>query len=194
MRKLIVVNIVSLDGYFEGPGHDVMALPFDEAFDEYNVERLREAGTLVLGRNTYLGFKGYWPPVADKPDVRPVEREISRLNNAIEKVVVSDSLTEDDLDPWGDTTRIVGHAVAADQIALLKAEPGKDLLVFGSHTTWNALFVAGVVDEVHLMIGPAFLGAGTPVFEGTRHPLRLLESRVLPDSQLVLAKYSSTLG
>jgi len=194
MRKLIVVNIVSLDGYFEGPGHDVMALPFDEGFDEYNVERLREAGTLVLGRNTYLGFKSYWPPVADKPDVRPVEREISRLNNAIEKVVVSDSLTEADLDPWGDTTRIVRPAVAADQVALLKAEPGKDLLVFGSHTMWNALLVAGVVDEVHLMIGPAFLGGGTPVFEGSRLPMRLVESRVLADSQLVLAKYASTLG
>ena len=52
MRKLIVCNIVSLDGYYEGRGGDVMALPFDEGFD-YNAERLRAADTLLLGRKSY---------------------------------------------------------------------------------------------------------------------------------------------
>jgi dihydrofolate reductase len=55
---------------------------------------------------------------------------------------------------------------------------------------WNDLLVAGLVDELHLMIGPAFLGAGTPVFEGSsRVPLRLLDSRRLADSELVLVRY-----
>jgi dihydrofolate reductase len=72
MRKLIVCNIVSLDGYYEGLGKDVMALPFDEGFDKYNAERLRAADTLLLGRTTFEGFKGYWPPLADDPHVRPV--------------------------------------------------------------------------------------------------------------------------
>jgi len=85
MRKLIVYNILSLDGYYEGPGKDVMALPFDEAFDEYNAERLRAADTLLLGRTSFDGFKSYWPPVADDPKVRPIEREISRLDNAIDR-------------------------------------------------------------------------------------------------------------
>lgn len=111
MRKLIVCNIVSLDGYYEGPGNDVMALPFDEAFDEYNAERLRAADTLLLGRRSFEGFRSYWPPVADMPDVRPVEREISRLNNAIDKVVVSDSLTPEQTAPWHNT-RIVKRADA----------------------------------------------------------------------------------
>ncbi|MGP3958062.1 dihydrofolate reductase family protein [Nonomuraea sp. 3N208] len=60
MRQLIMCNIVSLDGFFEGPGGDVMALPFEEAFDDYNAERLRAVGTLLLGRRTYEGLKGYW--------------------------------------------------------------------------------------------------------------------------------------
>lgn len=80
MRKLIVCNIVSLDGFYEGPGKDVMALPFDEAFDEYNAERLRAADIFLLGRRSFEGFRSYWPSVADDPTVRPVEREISRLN------------------------------------------------------------------------------------------------------------------
>jgi dihydrofolate reductase len=189
VRKLIVCNIVSLDGYYEGPGKDVMALPFDEAFDDYNAERLRAADTLLLGRRSFEGFKDYWPPVAEKPDVRPVEREISRLDSAIDKVVVSDSLTPEQTAPWTNT-RIVKRADAHQQVAELKRQTGKEILVFGSHTMWNDLLVAGLVDELHLMIGPAFLGGGTPVFEGgTRVALRLLDARTLEGSELVLARY-----
>jgi dihydrofolate reductase len=191
MRKLIVTNIVSLDGYFEGPGQDVMALPFDEGFSEYNAERLRAADTLLLGRTTYEGFKGYWPLVADDPDVRPVEREISRLNNAIDKVVISDSLRPEETAPW-DNTRIINRRDAHEQIAELKRRPGKEILVFGSHTMWNDLLVAGLVDELHVMIGPAFLGGGTPLFQsGSRVSLRLLDARPLENSQLVLVRYRS---
>lgn len=189
MRKLIVTNIVSLDGYYEGPGNDVMALPFDEAFDEYNAERLRAADTLLLGRASYEGFKGYWPPVADDPDASPVVREISRRNDAIDKVVISDSLTPERTAPWHNT-RIVKRADAHEQVAELKRRPGKEILVFGSHTMWNDLLVGGLVDELHLMIGPAFLGAGTPVFEGrSRVPLQLIDARTLEDSELVLTRY-----
>lgn len=189
MRKLIVCNITSLDGYFEGPGKDVMALPFDEAFDAYNAERLRAADTWLLGRTSFEGFKSYWPPLADDPDVGAVEREISRLNNTIDKVVVSDSLTPEQLAPWNNT-RIVKRSDAHEQIAELKRQPGEEILVLGSHTLWNDLLVAGLVDEVHLMIGPALLGAGTPVFEGeTPVSLELLDARILDGSALVLARY-----
>jgi dihydrofolate reductase len=189
MRKLIVANIVSLDGYYEGPGKDVMALPFDEAFDEYNAERLRAADTLLLGRTSFEGFMSYWPPVVDDPEARPVEREISQRNNAIDKVVVSDRLTPDQTAPWHNT-RIVKRADANEQIADLKRQPGEEILVFGSRTLWNDLLVGGLVDELHLMIGPAFLAGGTPVFGGPeRVALRLLESRTLEGSELVLARY-----
>lgn len=189
MRKLIVCNIVSLDGYYEGPGRDVMALPFDEAFDDYNAERLRAADTLLLGRTSFDGFKGYWPAVKDNPDVREVEREISRLNGAMPKVVISDHLTAEETAPWTNTT-IVKRADAPGYVAGLKRRPGQEILVFGSRTTWNALLTEGLVDEVHLMIGPAFLGGGTPVFDGPRVPLRLLESRTLDGSELVLTRYA----
>jgi dihydrofolate reductase len=189
MRKLVVTNIISLDGYYEGPGKDVMALPFDEAFDEYNAERLRAASTLLLGRTSYEGFKSYWPSIADDASARPVLREISRRNNEIDKVVVSDSLTPDRIAPWHNT-RIVKRAEAHERMAALKSEPGEDILVFGSRTLWNDLLVAGLVDELHLMVGPSFLGGGTPVFAGRPVPLALLDSRTLPGSQLVLSRYT----
>lgn len=189
MRKLIVCNIISLDGYYEGPGKDVMALPFDPAFDDYNAERLRAAGTVLEGRTTFEQAKGYWPAIADDPNVGSVEREISGLLAAIDKVVISDSLTQEQTAPWHNT-RIVGRADAHKEIAELKRQPGKDIVVFGSHTLWNDLLAAGLVDELHLMIGAGVLGAGTPAFEGgSPVSLELLESRTLDGSQLVLIRY-----
>jgi dihydrofolate reductase len=190
MRKLIVCNIVSLDGYYEGPGGDVMALPFDAGFDDYNAERLRAADTLLLGRKSYEGFKSYWPSIADDPSFPPVEREISRLDNAIDKVVVSDTLTADQTAPWHNT-RIVRRADAHEQIAELKRGPGRDILVFGSHILWNDLLAHGLVDELHLMIGAGALGSGTPAFEGQPPvSLRLMDTRTWDGSGLVLVRYS----
>ena len=112
--------------------------------------------------------------------------------DAIEKVVVSDGLTDDDLGPWTHTTRIVRRADAHEAIAELKRGPGREILVFGSHVLWNDLLIAGLVDELHLMIGSAFLGDGVPVFTGRRADLRLLDVRQLGDSQLVLTRYAAS--
>jgi dihydrofolate reductase len=196
MRKLIVSNAMSLDGYYEGPGKNVMALfdyrwdyPTDESFDAYNAERLRAADTLLLGRVSYDGFKGFWPSVADDPAATPLQREISRLDNAIEKVVISDSLTPEEAAPWHNT-RIIGRVDAHEQIAELKRQSGKDILVFGSHTLWNDLLTKDLVDELHLMIGPVVLGAGTPLFDGQPAvSLRLIETRMWDDSGNVLVQY-----
>ena len=196
-RKLIVCNAMSLDGYYEGPSKNVMnlfdyrweAYPTDESFDAYNAERLRAADTLLLGRTSYDGFKSFWPSVADDPDARPIERKISRLNNAIEKVVVSNGLTREETEPWRNT-RIIGRADAHEQIAELKRQAGKDILVFGSRTLWGDLLANDLVDELHLMIGPVVVGAGTPVFDG-RPPtsLRLLGTRTWDGSGNVLVRY-----
>jgi dihydrofolate reductase len=192
MRKLIVSNIVSVDGYCEGPGADVMALPMDHSFDSYNAERLAAADTLLLGRSSYELFRGFWPPVVNDPDASPAEREVSRLENAIEKIAVSDSLTEDQTDPWRETTRIVARADAHEQIAELKPGSGEDILVFGSRTLWNDLLAAGLVDELHLMIGAAVLGGGTPAFgDGLTTRLGLLDTRTFDDSDNVVVRYAA---
>ena len=200
MRKLIVCNIMSLDGYIEGPGGNVMALPMDGFFDEHNLERLRAADTLLLGATTYMGLKGYWPAVAENPekspavaanpDVADIHREIGLRNNEVKKVVVSDSLTTDDTAPWTDTTTIVRRADAHQAVAEVKDRPGKDILMFGSRTLWNDLLVAGLVDELHLMVGAAAIGGGTLAFgTGPFPPLRLIDTRRRDDSDNVLLRY-----
>ena len=192
MRKLIVSNIMSLDGYYEGLGKDVMVLPLDGAFDAYNAERLRAADTLLLGRNSYEGFKGFWPSVADDPSPQwtPTDREISRLENAIDKVVISDSLNPEQTEPWHDNTRIIRRADAHEQIAELKRQTGRDILVFGSRTLWNDLLANDLVDELHLMIGPVVLGGGTPIFAGQPPvSLRLVDTRRWDSSENLLVRY-----
>ena len=191
MRKLIVTTLMSLDGYVAGPDGDVMVLPLDESFSAYNVERMRQADTILLGRTTYEGFLGYWPEIADDESQPPVEREISSINNRIQKVVVSDTLTEGDTGPWADTTRIVTRADAHDAVRQLKAGNGGDIVVFGSATLWNDLFAQGLVDELHLMVGNAPIGGGLPAFSaGSEVRLTLQEARQLEGSQNVLLRYT----
>jgi len=101
MAKLIVSNLISLDGYCAGPGGDLGALPMDAAFNAYNAERLRSADTLLLGRTTFSMFSSYWPTVADDAGASPVLRESARLNGAMNRVVVSDTIRLDATAPWG---------------------------------------------------------------------------------------------
>lgn len=198
MRKVIVSNIVTLDGYYEGPGKDVLAVfsprnsayPDDWGFDLYNIERMRAADTVVLGKKTFEGFRSYWPDIWKDSDQHETQREISRLYNSMGKVVVSDTLTEDDLSPWTDTT-IVRRADALQYIADLKTQEGGEIVIFGSRILWNFLLVNGLVDEIHLMISPVVLGGGTPAFQdaGDR-VLTLLETHGWEESGLVLARYT----
>ena len=190
MRKLIVCNIISLDGFYSGPGGNVMVMPFDVGFSDYNAARLRAADTLLLGRKSYEGLRAYWPRVAEDMTQPAVEREISRLNAAIEKVVISNRLKPDKAEGWG-STRIVRRANAHAEVAALKRGPGRDILMFGSHVLWNDLLAAGLVDELHLMIGPGVVREGVRAFEA-RPPgsLRLLDTRTFDGSSLLLVRYA----
>lgn len=167
-----------------------MAMPFDEGFSDYNAERLRAADTLLLGRRSFELFRSYWPGIAEDASQPAIEREVSRLNTSIEKVVVSGTLMPDDVNGWG-PTRLVRNEKARGEIASMKEGPGRDILVFGSHVLWNDLLAAGLVDELHLMIGPGVVGQGVRTFETQpTGQLRLLETRTFDNSSLLVARYA----
>lgn len=189
MRKLIVCNIMSLNGFYSGPGGNVMALPFDAGFSDYNAERLREADTLLLGRKSVEFFRAYWPAIAEDMNQPAVEREISRLNTNIEKVVISNSLNPNDLGGWG-PTRVVQRSSAHKEVSALKEKEGREILIFGSHVLWNDLLTAGLVDELHFMIGAGVVFDGMQAFE-SQFPgsLRLLGTRTFDGSSLLLVQY-----
>ena len=190
MATLIVSNLVSLDGYCAGPGGNLGALPMDAAFNAYNAERLRTAGTLLLGRTTFSMFSAYWPTVADDEAATAVLRESARMNGVMSKVVVSDSLRLDRTAPWGDA-QVVARQHAYARIAAIKSSTQRDVLVFGSHILWNSLLAHGLVDELHLLVGPVVLAEGVKAFErAPASPLRLIAERRLPDSNTVVLQFS----
>ncbi len=165
--------------------------PADDSFDAYNSERLRAADTLLLGRVSYDGFKSFWPSVVDDDKATATNREISRLKNAIDKVVISDTLTPAETAPWHNT-HIIRRTDAYAQVAELKRQSGNDILVFGSHALWNDLLAHGLIDELHLMISPVVVGAGTPIFNGALPAsLRLIGSRMWEGSGNVLVRYEA---
>ena len=191
MRKYIVTNLLSLDGYASGPGDDVMALPFDTTFSDMNLELFQAADVLVSGAKTFRGLVSYWPPIADDPSQPEVEKAISRRHHEVDHLVVSDSMTADEAGPLRERTTIVRRDEAHAAIARAKEGDGGTLLSFGSMTTWNGLLAAGLVDELHLMIGAGVLLDGVPAFSA-RPPggLRLRSARQLGDSNLALLVYA----
>lgn len=191
MGKILVSSIISLDGYTEGPGGDVMAMPMDAAFGRRNAELVRTAGALLFGATTFRGMRGYWPGQLDNPAATDDDRFIaSRYAAGIPIVVISDSLTPAETTPWQEQTTIVARSQTRRTIAQLRTRH-EDTVIFGSRTTWGSLLADGLVDELHLMVGPLVAAGDSPAFAGVpRTGLRLLDATRLPDSELVLLSYA----
>lgn len=189
MARLIVSILSSLDGYCAGPGGALDGLPMDASFDIHNLDLMRRAGTLLFGATTFPMFEGYWPRVDRGPDSEPVQREIAQRVESARKVVVSDRLRVRPDAPWP-RTEVVPRAQARGRIAQLKAEPGADLLIYGSRVLYNALLAQGLVDELHLLVGNVLLGDGVPTFDpGHAQRWTLLGQRRLPGADTVALHY-----
>jgi dihydrofolate reductase len=190
MRKLIVYNVISLDGYYTGLDNDVSVMfpMMGGVFDTYNASLLRRADLFLVGRVSFELFQSFWPKVAANPTSTawtPEQRELSQAGRSISTIVVSDTLTGS----WPDV-RILRRADAYQQIADLKRQAGKDILITGSRTLWNDLLAQDLVDELQLMVGNRVLGEGVPVFAGKLDvPLRLLDIRRWEQSENVLLRY-----
>lgn len=191
MRKVIVFNAISLDGYHTGLDNDVSVMfpIMGDVFDTYTAELLRGADLTIAGRVSFQLFNSFWPEVAQDPSSEkwtPEQRELSQAGESVPTIVVSDTLNG----TWPDTS-IIRRDEAYQKIAELKRQPGKDILITGSRSLWNDLLAHDLIDEIHLMIGNLVLGAGVPVFAGAPPAtLRLINVRTWERSDNVLVRYA----
>ena len=164
MRKVVVIEHVTLDGVMQAPGrpdeddrgrfeHGGWAhARTDEVMGRKMGEGMAQGGPLLFGRRTYEDFFSFWPHQTDNPYTEV-------LDNA-QKYVASTTLKEPL--PWNNSTLLDGDAVEA--VAKLKKEPGKDFGVLGSGQLVRSLMQRGLVDEFVLMIHPLVLGTGRRLF------------------------------
>ena len=195
MRAVTVSNIMSLDGFYEDSAHNPLVLNMDQAFDTYNLERIKAADLVLLGRTSFEGFSSYWPGIADAPadpDNRALSddnRELSRIYNRLPKIVVSDGHRVPDDNAWRDTTAVIPLSDAPHWVAAEREQGSGDILVFGSRRMWNGLLQQDLIDELHLMVSPIALGSGTPIIDAPVD-LTLLEVRRFDGSSNVLLRYA----
>jgi dihydrofolate reductase len=194
VSRLIISTFTSTDGYMSGRGGDLSQLPFEsnESFSRHNLQLLEGAGTHLFGAKSFAGMVQYWPAVANDPDQPQLEHDIAARNAVIDKVVVSDTLTADDTDPWRDTTKIVRRVEALDHIAKIREGDDGDIVMFGSGILANHLMAAGLVDEVQLLVGAGIIADGIPAFVAPpSRPLTLVDVSRLPgSSDTALLRYS----
>jgi dihydrofolate reductase len=177
MRKVIVVEFLSLDGVMESPEEWAFSYSNDE-MEEANASGMAAADAMLLGRVTYQEFASYWPyqDSADQPFA-------DYLNNT-PKFVVS-TILEAPLE-WQNSTLIKGNV--AEEIAKLKRQPGKDIAIVGSGTLVRSLLQDGLLDELQLMVHPVVLGGGKRLFEeeGDQKGLKLVDSKTFSTGVLYL--------
>ena len=177
MRKLILWNLITLDGCFDGAAPwalDWHLQVWGEELERFSLDQLHGAAGLVFGRRTYEGMAAYWAGATG---------EVADLMNALPKMVCSRTLKHPD---WRNTRLAAGDALEA--VRALKAEGEGDLYVFGSGELANHLAAGGLFEEFRLCLVPTILGTGRALFPaGTPgFRLKLLEARPLASGAVVL--------
>lgn len=172
-------NMMTLDGFFEGPNGDISWHNVDEGFHEFAIDQLNQTDLLLFGRVTYDLMAGYWPTK------KAIENDpiVAGKMNSISKVVFSKTLEKTN---WSNTRLIKENVV--DEVSALKQLPGKDMGVFGSSNLTSTFIQHGLIDEYRIMVNPMVLGGGKSLFNGVHDKLRLklLKTKTLSSGNVMI--------
>ena len=182
MRKVIYSMGVSLDGFIAGPAGEIDWSAPNEELHRFHNEQTKEFGAQLCGRRLYEVMT-YWETAEEDPTAAEHELEFARVWKQLPKIVFSKTLEQVE-----GNARVVRDGVA-DEVAMLKQQPGGDLAV-GVAGFASTLIELGLVDEYRLFVNPVVLGGGTPYFPALeqRIDLELLETRTF-GSRVVYLRY-----
>ena len=166
MRKVLAMVFMTIDGVAEFPLYDTPSGPGpEEDEDPMWKPRIESFDTLILGRVAYEKWYGFWPARRKQPDCNEWERAFSLFADRAEKLVVSRTLRSAD---WTNS-RIVSGDIG-DEVARIKALPGKDIALGGGPRILQAFLDRGLVDELLIAMFPSLLGRGKPLFHVVDDP------------------------
>ena len=180
MRKIIVSNVVTLDGYFEGAEKEIDWFTVSEGFFAYARKVLASADTLLFGRITYELMLAFWPNATNEDPV------ITEKMNSLPKIVFSNTLKKAEWGKWNNAKVVNGNIL--DEITKIKQQPGKDIVIFGSGTLVSQLSRYDLIDEYRIIVNPLILGRGNSMFAGMDHrlSLKLIKTETLDTGVVVL--------
>jgi dihydrofolate reductase len=164
MRKVILFNMATLDGFFAGPNGEIDWHHVDDEFNEFAMAQLNAADGLLFGRVTYQGMASYWPTDM----ARTNDPMVADKMNTLPKIVFSRTLESAE---WTNTRLVTGNV--GEEISKLKQQPGQDWLLLGSADLASSLTNLGLIDEYRVMVNPVVLGGGKPLFKGMKEKLNL---------------------
>ncbi|MEJ7729229.1 MAG: dihydrofolate reductase family protein [Polyangiaceae bacterium] len=180
MRKLTLIMTASIDGYVSAPtGKAIGAHPEPAELKRWKLDRIRRAGTHIMGRKTYQEMASFWPTATD---------DYAAPMNEIPKVVFSRTLKEAS---WPESSIASGDL--ADEIAALKKQPGGEIIAWGGASFAQSLSKARVVDQYAVITRPLAYGGGKPLFLDLPDALQfeVLATMAFPDG-MALRIYQPT--
>ena len=157
-KKVIYLMMVSLDGFVEGPNREIDWPIIDEELHTFVNDQQSAIDTYLYGRRMYQLMAADWPPVETAPSMPGYMVEFSRIWKAMPKVVFSKTL---DRVEWN--SRLARGNNIAEEVARLKAQPGKDMAIGGANLA-STFMRLGLIDEYRLFVHPVIVGGGTPYF------------------------------
>lgn len=160
MRRVIASNLMSIDGFFEGPRHEIDWFSVEKEFLAYARSLLSSVDTILFGRATWEHMAAYWPTA-------PADLVANKMNS-LHKIVFSNTLTSA---AWAHSTIARGDAAAV--VARLKSLPGADMVILGSGALASSLLQACLVDQYRVIVNPVILGSGNPLFQNICPRIRM---------------------
>ena len=186
MRKIVVFENVSLDGYFTGPKGETDWFASEpgnqKELDEFAVDSIKSTDTLLFGRVTYELMASFWQT---KEAIKNAPTLAERMNN-LPKIVFSRTL---DSVEWQNTMLVKDNIEG--EMKKMKSQPGKNMAILGSGSIVSYFAQHGLIDEISLMVNPVILGGGRSIFQGVKERLhlKLLEERTFKVPGNVLLHY-----